>query len=267
MNSILFGVTLSFALLEMVFSSSSIQVGFGVWTTIAQVGLDLWIARTLMRSKEMPFARLMAWSWIITSVGDGVYGIFLNVLGIEDSRGSWVEVSYNVPFVSFLVLQAFAWVFAVGAARRRAGYWGSVAAILGSVGALYFLNSSNLVPSSWAFAIVSILAQSIIIPSCALFLFFGLGQRVQWVSAGTLLIVSVNLLLQYLEVFGNLKMALPFEAVWIFGQICVLQGLRQPGGVIVEFVSSSVSDAVLPRMDCRHARNVRGGNPSMAAHV
>jgi signal transduction histidine kinase len=164
--------------------------------------------------------------FIAAALADSIYGTWVNILAVSDTRGTVIELLYNIPFNLFLTCMALAMLrMTTRKSSRLAGQiFGLIT--LGALLLFYFYFSTVKTESTQTAVLTgwSIISESAILLAAGIFFLFGTNIATQLIASGLLVICSTNLLLQYLEFSGQMIPGIPFEAVWVLGQISILLG-------------------------------------------
>ncbi len=213
---------------------SSFDSVLGFFIAVTEITLDFFIFYEIWRirrSKENLHPSIQAFYLSFGSllIGDIIYNIELNVLGITNLRGTLLELTYNIPYMIFLSAAAFAFFQTSKSARMVTRAAAGTAALALSILMLWIfipkMISEKVEIWSGVVHTICMIAKSGIIGFGIFNLVFSRSQELRVISAGFLTILSYSILLEYIEILGTLQPGLPTEIFWILGQLTIWLGL------------------------------------------
>ncbi|MGZ6480262.1 MAG: hypothetical protein ACXWQE_13215, partial [Bdellovibrionales bacterium] len=209
---------------------------FGVTSTVLQVALDtliLFYCLTLAKKvgRKAPETRLLIPAFSFLLLGDVVYGISVNVMGMTSLRGTAIETAYNLIY--FVTLATVAAYFIV-VTRKVGRFLNGVRflVLFGAAAILYTFFRNKLFAPGVALEVSLIhlgclAAKTIILAHALIGSVLFSSQFRRWFSCGFMIILSYSLLLEYLEVQNLVQPALAAEIFWTLGLYVILQSLKK----------------------------------------
>jgi hypothetical protein len=192
---------------------------FGIASTLTQTILDVVIIVSILNLNSSVFKGrsnrvILIIGFISAAFADSIYGTWVNIFAVSDTRGTVIELLYNIPFNLFLTCMALAMLRMT--TRRSSRLAGQIFGLI-TMGALilFYFYFSTVETDSTQTAVLtgwSIISESAILLAAGIFFLFGTNIATQLIASGLLVICSTNLLLQYLEFSGQMIPGIPFEA-------------------------------------------------------
>jgi signal transduction histidine kinase len=213
-----------------------LMTAFGIANTVTQAVLDLLIIGQLLKLPPASVGsngnrRLLILGFLGALWADTVWGLVVNVLGVVDFRGSWIELLSNIPFCTFLASMGLFMLRVVLKKIPEYRYWifASTLAVAYLTLHFYIANTDLSQVSMQTFIVTTIAVvcgSAVTVGGLVLFL-FGTTKPAQWISSGLLIIYSVVLMLQYQHFAGTVPTGLVFEAFWVLGLLTIYAGIAE----------------------------------------